>query len=67
MVNSVITDRQRQTLDFIEHYMATHGYAPKLQEIAEGIGINSRGVAHRHVQALIDDGYLENQPGKHRQ
>ncbi len=62
----MITDSQRKTLNFIEHYVATHGYSPKLQEIAEGIGISSRGVIHRYVQALIDEGYLENDPGRHR-
>jgi repressor LexA len=39
---------------------------PKLQEIAEGIGINSRGVAHRYVQALVDAGFIETDSGKHR-
>ena len=62
----MITDSQRKTLDFIRHYVARHGYAPKLQEIAEGIGIRSRGVVHRYVQALIDAGHLENEPGRHR-
>ena len=38
---------------------------PKLQEIAEGIGINSRGVAHRYVQALTDAGFIETDNGKH--
>ena len=62
----MLTDSQRKTLDFIQRYVARHGYAPKLQEIAEGIGIRSRGVAHRYVQALINAGHLENDTGRHR-
>ena len=62
----MLTDSQRKTLQFIRHYVASHGYAPKLQEIAEGIGISSRGVAHRYVQALIDGGYIEASSGRHR-
>ncbi len=62
----MITDSQRKTLDFIRHYIAKYGYAPKLQEIANGIGIKSRGVAHRYVQALIDAGHLHQTPGRHR-
>lgn len=62
----MLTDSQRKTLQFIRQYVAQHGYAPKLQEIAEGIGISSRGVAHRYVQALIEAGYLENSSGRHR-
>ncbi len=62
----MLTDSERKTLDFIEHYVARHGFAPKLQEIADGIGIRSRGVAHRYVQALIKAGFLENNAGRHR-
>lgn len=62
----MITDSQRKTLDFIRHYIAKHGYAPKLQEIANGIGIRSRGVTHRYVQALVDAGHLKQIPGRHR-
>jgi len=61
-----LTDKQRLTLDFIERYIARHNMPPKLQEIAEGIGINSRGVAHRYVQALTDNGFLETDNGRHR-
>ena len=62
----MLTDSQRKTLAFIRHYVAQHGYAPKLQEIAAGIGIQSRGVVHRYVQALIAEGHLENNSGRHR-
>jgi len=61
-----LTDKQRQTLDFIQHYIAVHIVPPKLQEIAEGIGINSRSVAHRYVQALVDAGFIKTHSGKHR-
>jgi repressor LexA len=61
-----LTDKQRLTLDFIERYVAIHTVAPKLQEIAEGIGIRSRGVAHRYVQALVDAGFITMNSGKHR-
>lgn len=62
----MLTDNQRTVLNFIQRYIASHCISPKLQEIAEGIGISSRGVAHRYVQALVDAGYLANDKGKHR-
>lgn len=62
----MLTDNQRTVLNFIQRYIASHGISPKLQEIAEGIGISSRGVAHRYVQALVDAGCLANDKGKHR-
>jgi repressor LexA len=61
-----LTDKQHQTLDFIQRYTATHTVPPKLQEIAEGIGIRSRGVAHRYVQALTDAGFITINNHKHR-
>lgn len=61
-----LTDQQRHVLEFIERYQATHGVTPKLQEIAEGIGISSRGVAHRYVQALVEAGFVETDSGRHR-
>lgn len=61
-----LTDKQRLTLDFIERYIAIHSISPKLQEIAEGIGIRSRGVAHRYVQALIKHDFIAMDNGRHR-
>jgi repressor LexA len=66
MRTNKLTDKQRRVLDFIQRYNAIHMVPPKLQEIAEGIGIRSRGVAHRYVQALIEAGYVETDEGKHR-
>ena len=62
----MLTDSQRKTLEFIRQYHADNGYAPKLQEIADGIGIRSRGVVHRYVQALVDAGFLRIHSGRHR-
>lgn len=61
-----LTDKQQLTLDFIQRYLAMHSTPPKLQEIADGIGISSRGVAHRYVQALTDAGFIETDNGRHR-
>ena len=61
-----LTDNQRTVLTFIQRYVAVHSVSPKLQEIAEGIGINSRGVAHRYVQALADADFITIDKGKHR-
>ena len=62
----ILTDTQRAVLDFIQRYIAKNTVSPKLQEIAEGIGIKSRGVAHRYVQALADAGFLIIDSGRHR-
>lgn len=57
-----LTDRQRQAWDFIRHFIAEEGYAPKLSEIARGLNIRSRGTVHRYVQALVDAGLIRVKP-----
>ncbi|MEW8026406.1 MAG: transcriptional repressor LexA [Candidatus Thiodiazotropha sp.] len=50
----MLTPTQDRVLTFIRRYLKRRGYAPSLIEIAEGIGISSKGTAHRHVQALAE-------------
>lgn len=60
------TDRAREVYDFIQAYSARHGYAPKLREIASHLGINSRGVVHRYLRALQEEGLLHIEPDRAR-
>jgi len=54
----MLTEKQYQVYQFIQSYIMRHHYAPTTAEIAEGIGIKSRGVVHRYITALRDAGYL---------
>ncbi len=56
------TDREREVYDFVRAYTRRHGVAPKLREIAAQLGIASRGVVHRYLRALADEGLVEIQP-----
>lgn len=62
----MITLSQRKTYEFIRQYIDQYGHAPTTAEIAEGIGIKSRGVVHRYVKALQDAGLLHVAPRRHR-
>lgn len=62
----MLTPSQHKTYEFIKRFMTKHPYAPTAAEIAEGIGIRSRGVVHRHLQALTAAGKINMIPGKHR-
>lgn len=62
----MLTTAQHKTLSFIRQFVAGHGYAPSLAEIAAGIGIRSKGAVHRYVQALADAGYIRLVPGRKR-
>ncbi len=62
----MLTDSLRKTYHFIRDYIHDKGYAPKLPEIADGIGIKSTGVVHRYIHELANLGYLEVESRKHR-
>jgi len=59
---AVATDRDREVYDFVRAYVARHGYAPKLREIGQAVGIRSRGTVHRHLRALESEGLLNVKP-----
>jgi len=62
----MLTLRQLETLQYIEEFIAKHGYSPTTVEIAKGIGIASKGVAHRYVKALEKAGKLSTTSYRHR-
>jgi len=62
----MLSTRQEQAFCFIRDYIAEHGHGPLLDEISTALGIRSRGVAHRYVQALADAGLLLLERGRHR-
>ena len=62
----MLTAKQQQTLEFIRTYMSKKQQSPTEAEIATGIGIKSRGVAHRYVAAIEKAGYIKTLPGKRR-
>lgn len=62
----MLSARQQDTYLFIRDYIARYGRAPLLGEIARGLGIHSKGVVHRYVQALAEEGLITLLPGRHR-
>jgi repressor LexA len=62
----MLSQREQDTWDFIRGYIVEHGRGPLLAEIAEGLGIRSRGVVHRYVQAVAEAGLITLEPGRHR-
>ena len=64
--HALLTNKEQKTYDFIEKYSKKNGKHPLLNEIAKGIGIKSKGVAHRYVKALEKAGKLKRISNKHR-
>lgn len=54
----MLTDRQRQALDYITECLDLRGYPPTLREIGEHMGIRSTNGVNDHLKALERKGYL---------
>ncbi len=50
--------RRKAILGFVRAYTGRKGWAPTIQEIAEGVGLNSPNSTRGHLQRLADEGYL---------
>ncbi len=64
--DSFLTNKEQKAYGYICNYLNKHGRYPLLIEIAKGIGIKSKGVAHRYVKALEKAGKLTKISNRHR-
>ncbi len=62
----MLTRAQQKTFEFIQDFILTEQYSPTVDEIANGIGIKSKGVAYRYVKALADAGLIRLIPNRRR-
>jgi repressor LexA len=66
MRSQMLTPTAHKIYTFIKNYLEKNPYAPNTQEIAEGIGITSRGAIPRYLKQLEEAKLIERTPGKHR-
>ena len=59
-----LTRRQLAVLQFIKAFLAAEGRSPTLKEIAEGVGSSAVSTIHKHVQHLMDKGFLDRSHGR---
>jgi repressor LexA len=62
----VLTERQRQILDFLTSYLDAHGYPPTVREIGEAVGLASPSTVHAHLANLERAGLIKRDPAKPR-
>ena len=62
----MLTEKENQVYNFIIKYQEKHGKSPLLREVAKGIGISSKGVAHRYIKSLESNSMLEKKAYRHR-
>lgn len=53
-----MTKKQRELLNFIQHFIREHGYSPSFREIMSGLDYKSVSTVAIHVDNLIKLGHL---------
>jgi repressor LexA len=53
-----LTRRQHEIYSFIREFVGERGYSPSLEEIGARFGLSSVATVHKHVQHLVEKGYL---------
>ena len=48
----ILTKRQKQLYDYLDDYIARHGYAPTLEEIGGHFRLSSLATVHKHLSNL---------------
>jgi repressor LexA len=66
MVETTLTGKRRQILEFIADQIRERGYPPSVREIGESVGLTSSSTVHTHLQVLQRQGYLLRDPTKPR-
>jgi repressor LexA len=55
----VLTKRQKQLYDYLDDYIARHGYAPTLEEIGAHFRLSSLATVHKHLSNLETKGLIK--------
>ena len=65
-MGEALTRRQQAILDHLRETRHQQSHPPTLDELCSALGLRSRGSMHKHVQALVEAGYVEPLSGKQR-
>lgn len=66
MVDTELTGKRREILDFITAQIRDRGYPPTVREVGEAVGLTSSSTVHAHLKTLQRQGYLRRDPTKPR-
>ena len=64
--NSILTQRQKEILEFIISHIEQYGYPPSIPEIQEKFSFKSPNAVSDHLEALEKKGYIARRPHKSR-
>ncbi len=57
--NLSLTRKQKEILDFLINNQSNFNHPPTLDELCISMGLKSRGSLHKHIQGLINAGFVE--------
>lgn len=60
MEQKLLTKKQKRVYDFIVKFINENEYAPTIREVAKGLNLSSPATVYKHIEALRNKGYLEN-------
>jgi repressor LexA len=66
VIDTELTGKRREILDFIAAQLRELGYPPSVREIGEAVGLTSSSTVHAHLTTLQRQGYLRRDPSKPR-
>ena len=55
----ILTKRQKQLFDYLDDFIARHGYAPTLEEIGARFRLSSLATVHKHLTNLEEKGLIK--------
>jgi len=62
----MVSDKQKNILNFINIFIENNGYAPSIREICLGVNLKSTSTVQYHIEKLIKSGYLQKNYKKSR-
>src|SRR6202165_2890714 len=63
---AVLTQRQREILDYLRKMLREKAYPPTVREIGVAIGLSSSSTVQNHLNTLEREGYIHRDPSKSR-
>lgn len=62
----MLSERQRNILNFVRDFITTKGYPPAVREIGLAVGLSSSASVHNHLRKLQEYGFLQRDAAKPR-
>ena len=61
-----LSEREQKILSYMKKEIKKKGYPPTVREICAALNIKSTSTAHKHIEVLVEKGYIVKDPSKPR-